>query len=907
MAKVLQNNYFTMKLTTEQVLNLNGTIYSYKDALLNGDIITSGDCLAFQKILEYKGIKEDYITLFRRVEEIRRLQREARKNNDKETVRNLQKRLDNLLYIDDIISVKVKSKKDYSYIARNGFNLNGKHYVRFAAGSGNLRRNTIIFINEKLFEFMQEQLMCGLNGKIKKINLAKLSAYFALCMSSVLWVRKPRVCVVKDFFTVIKDQEVNYIDKEDSVHKVIKDIKLNSADGQGLISPEMAMHWAGDMYLKYTPSSFVVRSCWVKGNLVPFNFKKYAYEHNISKITDRWGQEHNISDIDVILSESQFKMAKYYSSWEAYESFHNEYGLKWGVARYNKEDDAEYAKTNYQYLQVLNLDENDIKGILGYTTDWIENICSGNTLYTLAYAVGVSNETDSREGLLGRCNSTFTKAIMKNSKLLEDSYVQRKIYNSIKESIKEAKMGRIWVRGNYQFAISDPVAQCRSALGLSPDGLLPARTVYSEFWNNRGVTGEIVCCRSPLTTYSEVVINKLENTDEMKEWYKYIRSGFIQSIYDINVMLEADGDYDGDILFSTNDKYFLNGARRGELPIIYDKETVPTQRITLPNQIKCDNRALNTIVGQITNYGTVMYAMLPMFKDNDYVELDKRIKMTRKLQGEEIDKAKGTTPPNIPKEWLHTMKVDKDDSEEVKLAKYKHNALVISQKPYFFIYLYKNLMKDYKAYQKGFDMLARKQYGQSLATLLSKEGTKRTEQETNFLRRYRKYAPVIETPCVMNQICKQVERIDNAIKWDKSNKNTLMEFVDFTNIDRNLVTKVYELVKMYNSRKSVRGLQLLFDNDGLNDEDINEMFRDKIYTHKDIIREKIRCLFNNEQEMFNHIMFMSSSYNMALDNVWEIMGDYMIECIPWGDTYIIIRDEEGQEYLGQNLALKGVE
>lgn len=904
MAKILQNNYYTMKLTTEQILKLNGGTYTFKEASLNGDIITSGDCLAFQKILEHKGIKEDHITLFRKVEGIRKAQKEARKNNDKDQVRRLQKRLDNLLYIDDIISVKVLSKKDYSYIARNGFDLNGKHYVRFAAGSGNLRRNTIIFINDELLSYMQEILMCGLNGKIKKINLAKLSAYFALCMSSVLWVRTPRVCVVKDFYTTITDQHVNYIDKNDNIHEVIKDIELNSADGQGLISPDMAILWSGDMYLNYTPSSFVVRSCWVKGNLVPFNFKKYAHQHNIDTITDRWGQVHNIDDIDVILSESQFKMAKYYSSWEAYESFYNEYGLKWGVARYNKKEDAEYVKTNYQYLQVLDLDEDDITGILSYTTDWIKQVCSGDKLYTLAYSIGVNDECSTREDLLGHCNSVFTKAIMKNAKLLNDSYVQKKIYNSIKESIREAKMGRIWVRGNYQFAISDPVAQCRSALGLSPDGLIPAHHVYSNFWNSRGITGEIVCCRSPLTTYSEVVVNELSNTEEMREWYQYIKSGFIQSIYDINVMLEADGDYDGDILFSTNDKYFLKGVRRGELPIIYDKEAVPTQRITLPNQIKCDNKALNTIVGQITNYGTVMYAMLPMFNNEEYLELDKRIKMTRKLQGEEIDKAKGTTPPNIPKTWLHNVKIDKDDSEEEKLAKYRHNALVISQKPYFFIYLYKNLAKDYKSYQKGFDMLSKKRFGCSLSTLLTKE---RTDEETNFLRRYRKYSPVIETPCVMNQICKQVERIDNAIKWDKTQQNILIEFADFSKIDKKLIKKVYELVKIYNSRKNIRGLQLLVENDGLNDDDINDIFKDVLYAHKDNIRQKIRDLFLDEQSMFNHIVYMAISHNISFDNVWEIMGDYIINCIPWGDTYIVTRDENGKEYLGQNLILKGVD
>lgn len=67
---------------------------------------------------------------------------------------------------------------------------------------------------------------------------------------------------------------------------------------------------------------------------------------------------------------------------------------------------------------------------------------------------------------------------------------------------------------------------------------------------------------------------------------------------------------------------------------------MPTQKITLPNQIKCDLRGLDTKVGQITNYSTSMIAMLPLFKGEkqkeQYDELNKRILLCRKFQGEEI-------------------------------------------------------------------------------------------------------------------------------------------------------------------------------------------------------------------------------------------------------------------------------
>ena len=158
----------------------------------------------------------------------------------------------------------------------------------------------------------------------------------------------------------------------------------------------------------------------------------------------------------------------------------------------------------------------------------------------LWHNVGVKNEDDNIESIINSCGSLFTKAIVKNPKMLEDGYVQRKIYNSIKESIRQAKLGRIWVKGNYQFMISDPVAQCRSALGLSPDGIIPAKSIYSNFWNSRTESDEVICCRSPLTYYSEVNPLKLFESEDTKKWYKYIYSGIIYSIYDISVMKHAD-------------------------------------------------------------------------------------------------------------------------------------------------------------------------------------------------------------------------------------------------------------------------------------------------------------------------------------------------------------------------------
>ncbi len=545
-----QNLYQILKLSGKFIIDHNFNIesYSLKDATQDGNIISVGDNILFDCLRQYHGDKRTSKEIFDQVSLYRTALRRSKKEDKQREARALAGEIRRILFVKDVINVEYQSKGDHAKVAKNGFYVNGIKYIRFSAGAGQLRRQTVTFINENVFNEMTKRLMCGLDEKIKEINLAKLSAYFALSTSSILWVDTPRCCVVKDFNTIIKNQKVDWIYKDDDgegrVEERVMDVELNSADGQGLIDPTWASHWASNMGLDYTPSSFVVRSCFVKGDLVPFDFKEYAKRNGITTIFDKYGKEYNINDIDVILSESQFKMHKYYSSWQEYLSYFNKYNLKWGVARYNKRSDPEYTPVNYQYIQVLSLTDQEINKLIEPTVEWLEQICSGDTLYAMLYCFGGFDATQNIEykDIYSRAQNTAMKAVVKNPEFLKDSYVQRKIYRNIVEAINRCKIGKIWIRGNYQFCISDPIAQCRNALGLSPDGEIPADNVYCNFWNDRNVDGMVDICRSPMIDKHEHNPCALYRSDEADYWYQYIRSGCIFSIYDTSVCRMEDSD-----------------------------------------------------------------------------------------------------------------------------------------------------------------------------------------------------------------------------------------------------------------------------------------------------------------------------------------------------------------------------
>ena len=134
------------------------------------------------------------------------------------------------------------------------------------------------------------------------------------------------------------------------------------------------------------------------------------------------------------------------------------------------------------------------------------------------------------------------KAVIKDPSFLEDTYVQRKIYRNIIEAINRAKIGKIWARGNYQFAISDPIAQCQSALGLPVNGAIPADHIYSTFWNNLGIKGRVMIGRNPCIDEHELNPCTLYRSKETDKWFKYMKSGIVFSIYDTSVCRLEDSD-----------------------------------------------------------------------------------------------------------------------------------------------------------------------------------------------------------------------------------------------------------------------------------------------------------------------------------------------------------------------------
>jgi hypothetical protein len=899
--------------------------YSFKDALLQNEIVTIGDNLVFHKIRDYYEIKESPEEIYDKIAnlytEIASIKRKPTSDENIKLLSEKQQEIQQIVYIKDIVNVKVVNKEHYKDIALNGFTMNGIKYKRLCVGSGQMRRNTVTFVNEKLYDYLLESLMCGLSyEKIGKMNLAKFSAYFALSFSSVLWVKTPRICVVDDYETIIPKQNIDYIVTDENGSKHVEtrvmDIALNSADGQGLMSPEYAKAISEQLGLPKDKvlCEAIVRTSFVKGLLVTVDFKSYA--KNVcgkNKIKSIYGEEFDIDDIDVILSRSMFKLHAHYKSVKEYVEYHEKNNLKWGITRYNKIIDDDYSLLNYQYIQNNNLDNDALQEIISPTVDWLRKICSGQEEYSLLYTLGCKKEDAIYDDSKADCGALFTQVILKNADMLQDGYIKRKIYNSIKESFRQAKIGRIWCKGNYQFMISDPIPFLRNALDCDDvRGLIPANHVYSEYWN-KYKPKSIDLMRSPMVDRHEHNVVNLADNSEMRLWYKYLYSGIIYSIYDTSVIRHSDSDFDGDIVFSTDNIQLINGAYSNNNPITYDKKKAPEMTMTYANIVECDLNGFDTLVGQITNNSTSITAMLPNFPQDRYPEehqeLINRLKILREIIGSEIDKIKLGVSPEFPKEWIKQVKIDETDSDIEKAIKYKHNSLVINKKAYFMIYIYDNLKRSYFNHLKQFDLDCKNKYGMSLKELRYKKN--KTKDQYAFINSCNYFSCVLDTPCTMNKLCHIFEKLEKDILYDKSlNDSILNNFNQHKyEINKDTYNTLHEYYKQYKSQKQFAYTKPLL-NELFNEDDAQEYIMDMSEILGIEFSEKCFNLISNKEQLFEYLLSLGESYqakNQPFDYsfIWTVLGDDILELIPFNSKVCVeTKDgEEGVMYMGSKYKI----
>lgn len=474
---------------------------------------------------------------------------------------------------DCMIIVKVFYFGVAESIVKNGFEMNGERYIFFSASAGQIRVKKFVAIKESLLKEAWNTLTCGLSvndiNEAGGVNVNKYLAYLALCNSATdVWegFDIDRSIVIEDFETEVGGV-VDFIDEKTyTITRQLMNVPITHSDGCGMILPSVHK------------KNFMVRAPWVKGLLSPFPFDKFILEANRKDaavnhgiVTDIYGKKYDIiaDNIQVIFTKSQFKMWKYYKSWDDYKVRFKLYECTAGLCNV-EEDYIDDAKFNYQMMQTLvDLTDEELEQICGITNKKLKEISSEREVMLKSFGAVATNSH----------RNAFQECLLLYPELLQDAY-SKETLREIKISIeKSGRAGRVDIEGKYLFLIPDLYAFCEHVFLRipKPNGLLKNGDVYSRVYHDKA---KLDCLRSPHLYMEHAVRQNVSGYGgEPKRWF--ITDGVYTSSHDlISKILQFD--VDGDKSLVCADRTIIAAAERNGkdvVPLFYNMAKAPAQVI----------------------------------------------------------------------------------------------------------------------------------------------------------------------------------------------------------------------------------------------------------------------------------------------------------------------------------------
>ena len=364
----------------------------------------------------------------------------------------------------------------------------GPHrYLAFERSGSMSRQARLSFIREDFYDAVRRRIMMDMT--IGDCQLSKLYAYNGLMLSSGIRIdgigidRPHRVVVIDN--PTRTERNVSVITVEDDgtqsstrkYHRVEKkeDIEITCFDGEGLISKQYARLVDEKLCGKKVHTSFQIRMPYVKGMLHEVDFKDFLTLCGTDTITDLWGVEHSVRDVDVILTKSMFKGYGWLTasgmSWNDYWNVFRKYRHALYITNVSKEKPEQTTELNYQFLTTVSIQgdefrpadlpdgwdhspETDERNWLTKQTELrYYNLCA-NPQFRQNYFLEKANRVGWWERHQGR-DQILAAVLKKNPRFINEPIYAKRLEDEADKIVERYAVGRLIVAGDNRYLSGD--------------------------------------------------------------------------------------------------------------------------------------------------------------------------------------------------------------------------------------------------------------------------------------------------------------------------------------------------------------------------------------------------------------------------------------------------------------------
>ena len=327
-----------------------------------------------------------------------------------------------------------------------------------------------------------------------------------------------RVAIIHDVDVEV-DALVDFVATEANVnHKIARKLVINAFDGLGVVRKSLTKG-----------ESVTIRGPWLKALVVSIDWSKlfaFCCKRGVEPMfTDFFGNKVALKDVDMILTESCFKTAKLYESWEQYCDAFESLGHEIRVCV--REHAPRLKGLPYQQGQTL----------------------LGNADDALSFAMHAKKTVYKYHDVSGApklLRGAHQQAAIMYPALLTEGHTKRAMQEMYTTKRNDMLGGRIPDLGYNAFLAPDPVAFAEHLFGLEIKGYLKAGECYCSNCNE----GLVDVTRSPHLDNAHVMLNNVKECPLVEGPTMFI------NIFDTTT-IQLRADYDGDHVWYSQDSHLL--------------------------------------------------------------------------------------------------------------------------------------------------------------------------------------------------------------------------------------------------------------------------------------------------------------------------------------------------------------
>jgi len=503
------------------------------------------------------------------------------------------------------------------------------HYKMLFRSTGKAKKGSCMFIRDKLYKKARNFLYMGIEPSDKNPMIVELSAYAPLVASGIVGrikINPKNILILKDvdrFFTT----NVISVETDDEKHclaKRIDDYTLKNTlfDGQALIDSSIFPSW-GNGYI-------LLRHHFCKMAAFNTNIQKFFKDYfgdayYTATVTDMFGVEHFVKDIELITTDNAMKWIKFDKSYYYWCEKVYENNCMFGIVKTAHESKlGSVQKMSYQMVNSLDVDI--MQDVVQASCEYVIQLKTNDDVF-IDYLKKNSNFSNDYDVLVALCEH--------NPDFVRSDYFRDRRKAIIKTYILNMKGGKIIQDADNLTLVGSPYAMllyatCGDETIVDNDDTFCFEKNTVQCYTERFKDGEYLALfRSPFNGKYNLVYAHNTYDDRLKKYFNFGKQIVAVNMIGTDVQDRANGcDMDSDFFYTTNQPSIVEHAKQCYLKYPTIVNNIPKEsnkyHNTMDDYALIDNNLAKsqTDIGESSNLAQIAQTYECNFEDkkfSDYV------------------------------------------------------------------------------------------------------------------------------------------------------------------------------------------------------------------------------------------------------------------------------------------------